>query len=505
MYIKNYILLMLFMLYALISPAHKYPDTDSVKNLLESVSGMEKVRLLNEIADSCRSLGNYQGSINYYNKAGKLADKIGNYKSMISSMNRIAGVYRMTGKYGQAFQFYYQSVELAKRYNCQVALQDSYRELSRTYSILNEYQKAREYLAMYEMIRDSISLIKSEQAAGNELQDNVKTSEQEMPEDKHKPGGFDHLEEQINKDMILTYFFIFLGIVILIVSYAIYDSYRKRRSKGDDLIKKIDLELERIKTDMISEDDASETFDYTRQIQESIRPSIEFTRQLFPNSFIYYEPRKNVGGDFYWFEKKKNNIYVSTVDCSGYGISVAFLSHITHNILNSSLKEQAARIPANIIDELNMDISYRFHKDIQDKNVSKTIKISLCLFNMKDHTLQYAGADSTIYVIRNKEPIELKTDPLPVGTYVEDTSNRYNNYEFKLKEGDTIYMFTDGFANQLSLINEDDDNNDQFKKLLQDIHSMPMNEQKEILKKTVEQWEEEIDQMDDILVVGLRI
>ena len=108
----------------------------------------------------------------------------------------------------------------------------------------------------------------------------------------------------------------------------------------------------------------------------SIRPSIEYTKQLFPESFVFYIPRKNVGGDFYWFEKKRNYIYVATVDCSGYGLSVAFLSHITYNILNLSLKEHSAKKPSTILDDLNMDISYKFHKDYDNKKIKKTFSLS---------------------------------------------------------------------------------------------------------------------------------
>lgn len=448
----------------------------------------------------------YNTALEYCNKSYKVSDRIDNFKGMINSLNRTADVYRSIGKYGKALKYYYESIEQAKRHIYQDLLINNYIELSRTYTILNEYGKASKYLSLSESLKDSISYRQNlKHSAELEFIDKVEEKEQEILNDKYESESTKGIEEEIDKDTILIYFLIFIIIVFFVVAYAVYDTLKKRKIRGDELIKRIDHEMERMKTDPFSEEKVLESLDYTKQIQESIRPSIEYTKQLFPNSFIFYEPRKNVGGDFYWFEKKKNNIYVATVDCSGYGISMAFLSHITHNILNSSLKERSVKIPANILNDLNMDISYRFHKDIGDKNIKKIIKISLCLFNMKNHSLQYAGANSPVYIIRNEKLIELETDPLPVGTYIENTANKYNNYEFELKTGDTIYMFTDGFSNQLSLINEDDENNERFKLFLLDIHSKPMNEQKDIFKKTIVQWEEEIDQMDDILVIGLKV
>lgn len=288
---------------------------------------------------------------------------------------------------------------------------------------------------------------------------------------------------------------------------------------------------------------------YAKRIQGAILPQQSTIKTILPNSFVYYEPKDIVSGDFYWIDKinfleEQNreeetfNIYnnsietkyssskslanfnydteikcldssekiiFAAVDCTGHGVPGAFMSVIGYNSLNKIIYEYNLSEPAAILNQLNQEVRQTLRQDNDNSEVKDGMDIALCSLDLERNVLQFAGANNPLFIVRDNELKIIKGDRFPIGVYNNDTNNLFNNHTIQLKEGDAIYIFSDGYADQFGGVKGKKFKNKQFKEILLFIQDYDMDEQKEILKRTLEEWRGETNQVDDILVVGVKI
>ena len=254
----------------------------------------------------------------------------------------------------------------------------------------------------------------------------------------------------------------------------------------------------------------SDSINYAQRIQQAIFPPIEKIEKSLKDYFIFFRPKDIVSGDFYWFSKvittPENNeppqtvIVVAAVDCTGHGVPGALMSIIGSTILNQSVSEPKVNSPADALNYLNQQLANNLNS-IQDG-----MDMTLCAINNDKMELQFAGANNPIYIVRNKELIEIKPDKMAIGGDHENQhSHSFTNHIIKLEKNDNIYMFTDGFADQFGGELGKKFKYKNFQKLLLEIQDNTMEEQKYILNYHFEQWKGELDQTDDILIIGIRI
>ncbi len=244
---------------------------------------------------------------------------------------------------------------------------------------------------------------------------------------------------------------------------------------------------------------------YAKQIQDAILPPDDFIKKILPDYFIFYRPKDIISGDFYLIDKIDELIYIAAVDCTGHGVPGAFISIVGCNILNDALKEHNLDKPADILNDLNKGISEVFRKNYKETSVHDGMDIIYCNINPENLVLQYAGAYNPAYIVRNKQLIELKTDRFPIGSYFEDSQQKYSNNEFQLQKNDFLYLFTDGFSDQFGGPKEKKFKYKQFKELLVSVSHLKPDEQLEQLQRAFDKWKGNLEQIDDILVMGIRI
>ncbi|MFL5731250.1 MAG: PP2C family protein-serine/threonine phosphatase, partial [Cytophagaceae bacterium] len=203
------------------------------------------------------------------------------------------------------------------------------------------------------------------------------------------------------------------------------------------------------------------------------------------------------------FNVKQDSFYFSAVDCTGHGVPGAFMSIVGYNHLNQSL-EKPNVTAASLIDGLNRGVSQTLHMASEGYTVKDGMDIALCAVDMKKRKLQFAGAYNPLYLIRGKEFIEIKADKFPIGSYVEDPRD-YTNHEMDIQNGDTFYIFTDGYADQFGGPQGKKFMYKKFRDLLISIQDKSMKEQGVILEEAMEEWKKNTAQIDDILVIGFRI
>lgn len=256
---------------------------------------------------------------------------------------------------------------------------------------------------------------------------------------------------------------------------------------------------------------------YAQRIQESIFPSHTLIKSVFPESFILFLPKDILSGDFYFFDKTftqpdelsyKNEeiVFFSTVDCTGHGVPGALMSIVGYNLLNQAINEYKILQPSKILDFLNSGIlnTLRHNEDNND-NVKDGMDIALCALNRNTLQMEYAGAFNPLYLFRNEELIEFKPDIRPIGGTFGEKIVPFQNHIIKLQKGDIIYLFTDGYADQFGGNEHSKFMRRRLRNLFFENHKLPMNEQKQILKDIFFQWKGDLEQYDDVLIMGFKI
>ncbi len=250
--------------------------------------------------------------------------------------------------------------------------------------------------------------------------------------------------------------------------------------------------------------DITDSIKYAKRIQEAILPPDQLIDNSLPESFVLYEPKDIVSGDFYWMANRGEDTYIAAVDCTGHGVPGAFMSMIGYNLLNQIVNEKGITEPSKILDELHSGVRKALKQDMEDSESRDGMDLALCKINNKKKHLEYSGAYRPLYLVRDNEIVETKGNKFAIGGQEITHSSDFTNHELKISKGDTFYIFSDGYADQFGGENSKKFMTKRFKNLLLDIQEKTLNEQKKVLKETIKKWRGSIRQIDDILVIGIR-
>ena len=255
--------------------------------------------------------------------------------------------------------------------------------------------------------------------------------------------------------------------------------------------------------------DLTSSIDYARRIQGAILPSEANRRSIFDRHFVLYMPRDGVSGDFPWFHKLDAWRMFAAVDCTGHGVPGAFMSLLGHNALQHIGKVYTQ--PGKILDRLNTlarDVLHRGKDSGLDAEhqVPDGMDIGLVSINLEEGRLEYAGAHSPAYIVRDGAITELKPDKRAIASF-ETGDHKYQTHTYELKDGDMVYCASDGYADQFGGPKGRKFMRKRFRELLSEIAGMGVDEQERQLRERIERWRQEADedQVDDILVCGVRI
>jgi serine phosphatase RsbU (regulator of sigma subunit) len=245
----------------------------------------------------------------------------------------------------------------------------------------------------------------------------------------------------------------------------------------------------------------TDSINYAKRIQSSILPPLEEIHSALPNSFVLFKPKDIVSGDFYWFHKTNDSVLIAAADCTGHGVPGAFMSMLNSDKLNEAV--ETSKDVSKILQLVNIGLKKALRQSDKDDSTRDGMDIAICkLIGMK---LEYAGANRPLWIIRNgkKEIEETKATKTAIGGLTED-EQEFTKHIVELQKGDTVYIFTDGFADQFS---PDDKKlmTKKFKETLYLIQDKSMEEQRAFLNAFIENWKGNMEQTDDILVIGIRI
>jgi ligand-binding sensor domain-containing protein/serine phosphatase RsbU (regulator of sigma subunit) len=253
--------------------------------------------------------------------------------------------------------------------------------------------------------------------------------------------------------------------------------------------------------------DILDSIRYAKVIQTAILPPDKLFDKLLPESFVLFKPKDIVSGDFYWINTKGDKILFAAADCTGHGVPGAFVSMVGYNLMDKIVGEYDITEPAAILDRLNFEVAQTFRQKGETDSVTRVqdgMDIALVAYDRKKSTLEYAGAFNPLYLLRDGEIVEFKANRTPIGSFKAGEQQKFDNHIIKLKNGDRIYMFTDGFVDQFGGPKGKKFMAKRLREKLMTIGDKPMKEQGRILDETLYTWMGSLEQVDDILGVGAR-
>jgi len=268
--------------------------------------------------------------------------------------------------------------------------------------------------------------------------------------------------------------------------------------------------------------DIADSIDYSSRIQRSILVEKEKLREFASESFIFFKPREVVSGDFYWFTQldtgngladqmgsfykgSKKILMVAAADCTGHGVPGAFMSIIGNTLLQQTLNFPAGWSAAGALDLVDAGLKDSLNRNKEDRPLRDGMDIALCCIDFENLKLQYAGANNPIYVVRKGELLLTEADKQPITASRDGATKPFTNKELSLQKNDCIYLFTDGYADQFGGPNEKKFMYKRFKETIVAMHGKPMEEQKRVLYQTFMDWKGKLSQVDDVLVIGIRV
>lgn len=247
----------------------------------------------------------------------------------------------------------------------------------------------------------------------------------------------------------------------------------------------------------------TDSLEYAKNIQQSTLPEIAEFKEYFDDAFVYYAPKNIVSGDFYWFKSIEDKAYFSVIDCTGHGVPGALMTMIVNSLLKEIIVKRGETKLEEILYLLDEELTYQ-ETGSSRQSLNDGMDLALCSFDKTSKILNYTGAMRPLWIIREGELIEHKAARYPIGFYhgIEKT---FQCEEIQLYEGDVIYLFSDGYIDQFGGEKNKKFQKKRFEELILSIQDLELEEQTGFLEYAINNWRQQNEQTDDIVVIGLRV
>jgi serine phosphatase RsbU (regulator of sigma subunit) len=446
-------------------------------------------------------------ALDYYNIALSISREIGEEEGTAVNMYGIGSVLTMQKKYSQAKTFLDTALLMSKDMGDKESVRDEYSYIAVLDSATGNFKQGLEDFKKYVVYRDSLV---NEANTKKTVQEQMNYEfEQKQAAQKAEQDKKDAIAEQDrNKQKVIRNSFIAGFALMLALAFFIFHGYVQKQ-KANIVITQQKEEVEKQKVLVEQQKglveqknkDILDSILYAKRLQDAILPPMSLIKQYLPESFVLYKPKDIVAGDFYWMEKTGSTILIAAADCTGHGVPGALVSVVCSNALNRTVKEFGITEPGKILDKVRELVLETFERS--EDNVQDGMDISLCCINTKTNDVQWSGANNSLWYIQKGEMKELAPDKQPIGKYYN--AKAFNTHKLGLQKGDTLYLFTDGYADQFGGEKGKKFKYRQLQQFVMDNTKSSMEEQKAILESKLEGWKGNLEQVDDILVIGIRI
>ena len=500
---------------AYINLANYYLDKNDIKSALKyywfvesklKSEHLEKYEsyVYNGIAVCCDYQGELIQSLEYYEKSKNAIIK--NAPNDISSLavayNNIGTLQNENQEYLSSIQNLEESLKLFLKLDDRKSTLDVYYNLALSNKNAKKMKESNQYLWKYVALKDSIFDDETKQM----IHDLSIKYQSEKKEQENKILAKENEKKQ--QSIYFSFAVILLITLILIVIFRnnrIKEKANKTLEEKKQIIEDYSHTLE--KQHALLEKKTREVTDsikYAERIQGAILPPEQKWNHILPNSFIFYQPKDILSGDFYWIAEIDSHVFIAAADCTGHGVPGALISIVNFNLLNKAVLEKGLINPNEILDTVNIWLTETLNQKDSESRIKDGMDISLISIDKSSKECVFTGANNPLYLFSNNELNEFKGDKFPVGGYIHDEINNFVNHKIQLKQGDTLYLFSDGYADQFGGEKGKKYKYKPFKEALSKAKDLPINQQKAFLNETHLSWKGDLEQTDDILIIGIQ-
>ena len=437
----------------------------------------------------------YGKAIRYQEEALQMATSVNSKLEIAHAEIGLAGTYHQKGELIKAIVHYRACEKIAKEIGARYELKTTYEGMAQAYSEIEDYKKAFHYQQEVSKLKDTIysetSQVKINQLMFQNQLESINKENELLKRDAS-------LQEVRNKQQKTIITFLFLG--FLSISIFTILLVRAKNHK-----KKVNAELAQ-KNSLITAQklEITASIQYASTIQTALLTPEEQITKLFPENFILFRPRDIVSGDFYWLSDDNDRTICIVADCTGHGVPGAFMSMLGIAFL-SEIVSKNPEISANeILNEMRHQVEISLRQTGRMGDSRDGMDVALLIFDRKKNRIEFAGANNPLIIIRDNEIVEYKPDKMPIG-YRDATDKSFTNHLIEVETGDMLYMFSDGYRDQFGGPEGKRFMIRNFRNLLLEIHTLEMSAQKLFLEQRLNEWIYNTEQIDDILVMGIRV
>ncbi|MFO7659077.1 MAG: tetratricopeptide repeat protein [Bacteroidales bacterium] len=472
---------------------------------------------LNNLGNINYNQNKYKKAISYYEQSLNLKENADYIYGKALSYFNLGNAYRQIGPAQEAIKYYEACKNLSVQNNYEELLARSLKALSAIYRERNQGDKAAEYeqLLATSQYQDvdiegqlSESQIMGETDANQEiifkLTEEVR-KQKEIAERESQERARENLlnsqrlrlkNEQIKRQRIILVSMIAVIALVIGVLGLIYYQMVQKKKANKILTEKNNLISKQAK--MITDNIKSAS-----AIQRAAMPPESLMKKELPEYFVLNMPKDIVSGDFYWMEKRDGKMFIAVADCTGHGVQGAVVSMLGMALLNEIVNKSYADPPGEILNQLSIKLKASLHASGDIDEIREGMDMVLLKFEKGLDEMEFSGANNPVYIVRNNDIIEYKGDRSPIGYYSKEVN--FTNQKVKLIKGDSVYMFSDGYADQLSGVNYKKYLTKRFKSLLVFIDPLSMEERREKLLKEFNEWKGGFQQVDDVMILCIKV
>jgi serine phosphatase RsbU (regulator of sigma subunit) len=458
--------------------------------------------LYNQMGDAYKTGNHVDSALKYLQNAAKLFTELGDGKGMVLSAYSLANLYISLNNLQQAEKYSLEGLAIATKTEQKSDERNFYKQLAKIYQAQKKYQKSIEYFVIYDSLDNHLADVNSAQKISDlqtsfeieKSQTEIKKLEQQQT---IQALAIEKQQGEINRQRLGLILSGLSGLLALGFVYVLYKSNKQRKKDNKQLFEQKEIIEQKNK-------EVTDSINYARRIQQAVLTGEDVWNKISKENFILFKPKDIVSGDFYWAYISPNGRCIwAAADCTGHGVPGGFMSMLGNSFLNEIVIENRIYKADEILNRLRDKII----SALEQKGMTEQkdgMDIALCVWNKVDNMLEFAGANNPACIVRNKELIELKPDKMPIGSYVTD-SQKFTLTQYKLQANDVIYLSSDGYPDQFGGKNGKKFKYRQMEELLTTNSEKPMAQQKEILDTSFTQWKGDLEQIDDVLLIGIKV
>lgn len=449
----------------------------------------------------------YEEAIEYYQLSLKHYEELGIPFEVGKNLIDIGVLERRRNNEQKAAYYFDEAFKLIEHFPYDLELKVFYKEYADINKNRGDFKNALKFYELHTEMSDSLFKIENKRAfAEKEAKYQNEKKQKQIQELKHQQKLDEIKNEEAKARSKMTLIFTFIGLALLAIVILVLIRSNRLKQQTNKLLQSQNEEISHQK-EVIEEKnkDITDSINYAQNIQQAILPDLATIKNTLGDSFILFQPRDIVSGDFYWMHRLENgDVFFAVADCTGHGVPGAFMSMMGNDMLNKIIIDHGISDPGKALSELNNEVKKALAKNISADKMRDGMDITICKMSKDRSTIFYSSAMRSVYHISGDILNEEKGDKYPIGGNT-DFDFAFTTHEFKVRRGDSLFLTTDGYADQFGGADGKKFMSKNLKEIFLKSNSRSMDEQFLILKENFVKWKGSFEQIDDVTVLGIRV